>query len=352
MKWRSSTPPKKMAKKSKIDLRTIERDELLKMRLCDLPLSIKNTWVQSCLTKLYSELEAKDLRLRPHVWISDDWFSPDGVPGFAVPFFILHPRLIALEQEMIGEAEGGDCRWCMMLMRHETGHCIDNAFHLRKNKRRQLLFGLTSTPYPESYKPNVRSRHYVRHLDGHYAQAHPDEDWAESFAVWLTPRSAWRKAYADWPAIKKMNHLNEMMTAIQGKRPLVNNPSRMDDIANMKMTLGDYYKEKRKKLGLNKNSPFKTDLKRIFSKEGEIQAWRFVNDSKTQIIGQVAKNTRLQHYKIKKMLREVQDTCRQENLKVNLKGTKKLGESRKELIQLMTKKSEGFVKSSSPRIIM
>lgn len=347
MNWRS-TPRKNSSQKAKIDLRTIEREELMKVRLCDLPLTLKNTWVQNCITKLYSELEAKDLRLKPHVWISDDWFSPDGVPGFAVPFFILHPRLIALETELIGEAEGGDRQWCMMLMRHETGHCIDNAYHLRKNKRRQLLFGLTSTPYPDSYQPNVRSRQYVRHLDGHYAQAHPDEDWAESFAVWLTPRSAWRKVYADWPAIRKLNHLNEMMEDIQGKRPLVNNRSRMDDISRMKMTLGDYYKEKRRKLGLNKNSPFKTDLKRIFSKEGEIQAWRFVNDSKTQIIGQVAKNTRLQHYKIKRMLREVQDTCRQENLKVN----KKLGESRKQLIQLMTKKSEGFVKSSSPRIIM
>ncbi len=326
----------------------MEREELLATRICDLPLSIKNSWVQRCITKLYQELEAKDLKLKPHVWISDDWFSPDGTPGFAIPFFILYPRLIALETEMIGEAEGGDRAWCMMLMRHEVGHCIDNAFHLRKNKRRQLLFGLTSTPYPDSYKPNVRSRQYVRHLDGHYAQAHPDEDWAETFAVWLTPRSAWRKVYADWPAIKKLNLLNDMMMDIQGTKPIVNNRNRMDNISKIKMTLGDYYKDKRKKLGLNKSSPFKSDLKKIFSPKGELSAWRFVNESKGQIIGQVAKNTRLQHYKIKRMLREVQDTCRQENLKVN----KHLGESRKQLIDLMTKKSEGFMKSTSPRIIM
>lgn len=347
MGWTSFKTPNRR-KLSLSDLRTISREELLSTRICDLPLSLKKSWVGGCVSKLYLELENKDIRLKPHVWISDDWFSPDGVAGFAVPFFILHPRLIALETEMIGEAEGGDRNWCMMLMRHEVGHCIDNAYHLRKNKRRQLLFGLTSTPYPDSYKPNVRSRQYVRHLDGHYAQAHPDEDWAETFAVWLTPRSAWRKTYADWPAIKKLNLLNEMMMDIQGRRPITHRRSKMDDITRLKMTLGDYYKEKRKRFGLNKSSPFKTDLKKIFSPKGELPAWRFVNESKGQIIGQVAKNTRLQHYKIKRMLREVQDTCRQENLKVN----KHLGESRKQLIDLMTKKSEGFMKSTSPRIIM
>ncbi|MCF8058903.1 MAG: putative zinc-binding metallopeptidase [Bacteriovoracaceae bacterium] len=339
-----------MSKGSKrlINLNTISNEDLLQTRLCDLPIELKNNWVQNCVIKLNKELSSKGIRLKPHVWISDDWFSPDGVPGFAVPFFIMHPRLIALEKEMIGEVEGGDRAWCMMLMRHEVGHCIDNAYHLRKNKRRQLLFGLTSTPYPESYKPNIKSRQFVRHLDGHYAQAHPDEDWAETFAVWLTPRSSWRKVYADWPALKKLNLLNDILENIKGELPLVKNRDRMDEISNMKMTVGEYYKIKKQRLGLNKSPVMIRDLKKIFSKEGELPAWRFVNDSKTQIIGQVAKNTRLQHYKIMKMLREVQSTCRQENLKVD----KLPGVSRKQLINLITKKSEGFVKSSSPRIIM
>ncbi len=331
-----------------INLRTIQREDLMDTRLCDLPLSIKGTWVQQCLSKLYEELHQKNIRMNPHVWISDDWFSPDGVPGFAVPFFLLHPRLLNLENELIGEAEGGDRSWCLMLMRHECGHCIDNAFHLRKNKTRQNLFGLTSTPYPESYKPNPRSRQFVRHLDGNYAQAHPDEDWAETFAVWLTPRSAWRQKYAHWPALRKLEHLNHMMETIQGQRPLVKNRNRMDDISKMKMTLGDYYKEKRKKLGLNKNSPFKTDLKRIFPRKGQLPAWRFVHDSKGQIIGQVAKNTRLQHYKIKIMLREVQNTCRQEGLMVDTPSPT----YRQKVVQLMTKKSESFLKGNRPRIIM
>ncbi len=330
------------------DLRTIDREELLETRLCDLALTIKGTWIQQNIAKLYEELRLKGLRLNPHVWISDDWFSPDGIPGFAIPFFLLHPRLLALEKEMIGEAEGGDRQWCMMLMRHETGHCIDNAFHLRKNKTRQQLFGLTSTPYPESYKPNTRSRHYVRHLDGHYAQAHPDEDWAETFALWLTPRSAWRKHYAQWPALKKLEHLDAMMETIKGRRPLVSNRKRMDDISTMKKTLGDYYTEKRKRLGLNKTSPFRRDLRQIFPKQGELPAWRFVHESKGQIIGQVAKNTRLQHYKIKIMLREVQNTCRQEGLMVDRPSLT----YRQKVVNLMTKKSEGFVKGNQARIMM
>jgi len=342
---RSTLNPRKSPK---LDLRKASREELLATRLCDLPLSIRTSWVQDCITKLYSELEMKGLRFKPHVWISEDWFSPDGICGFAVPFYILHPRLIRLETELIGEAEGGDRAWCQMLMRHETGHAIDNAYHLRKNKTRQELFGLTSSPYPESYIPNARSRNYVRHLDGHYAQAHPDEDWAETFSVWLAPRSGWRAKYEGWGAIDKLLHLDHMMENIKGKRPNSQNRSRMDDISKLKITLGDYYKEKRKRLGLEKTSVFKNDLKKIFPKKGEEPAWQFVHNYKAQIIGQVAKNTRLQHYKIKRMLVEVQNTCREEEL--HLKGN--LKDSRNKLINLMTKKSQGFLKTGPQRIIM
>lgn len=334
-----------------INLMTLTDSELLDLRICDLKLSLKNTWIQTCIQKLYTELSMKDIRFKPHVWISDDWFSPDGVPGFAIPFFLLHPRLIALEEKMIGYAEGSNRQWCMKLMRHETGHAIDNAFHLRKNKSRQMLFGLTSQKYPDSYAPNKKSKDYVRHLEDYYAQAHPDEDWAETFSVWLTPKSAWRKNYADWGAIHKLNLLDQMMENIKGKRPLVSKRCRIEDVSEKTMTLRQYYREKRKRLKVDQ-TPFKSDLKKIFSKEGSIPAWKFLNDSSPKIIGEVARSSDLKHNKIKAMLAVLKKTCRQERLHVpNLSGNNP-GVSPEFMASFITKNSQRLSREGSPRIMM
>ena len=79
----------------------------------------------------------------------------------------------------------------------------------------------SSKRYPRYYRPNPASRNFVQHLRLWYAQSHPDEDFAETFAVWLTPRSNWRKRYAGWPALKKLEYVDELMAEIAGKRPLL-----------------------------------------------------------------------------------------------------------------------------------
>ena len=131
---------------------------------------LRGTVVADCVEQLYSELADAGLRFRPHVWISDEWFSPDGVPGFALPFFLLHPRLIRLEQSMVDAVEGGSHAWCMKLLRHETGHALENAFRTRRLKERRLTFGKSSQPYPTAYLPRRYSRDFVIHLEEGYAQ--------------------------------------------------------------------------------------------------------------------------------------------------------------------------------------
>ena len=134
-----------------------------------------------------SASQGKGLRFRPHFWLSDEWFCPDGVPGIAVPFYLAHPRLSRLEQSQMLEVEGGTAEWCLRILRHETGHAVENAYRLRLRARRRQLFGSTTKPYPEYYSPRPYSKSFVIHLDAWYAQSHPDEDFAETFAVWLTP---------------------------------------------------------------------------------------------------------------------------------------------------------------------
>ena len=136
---------------------------------------------------------------------------PDGVPGFAIPFYLAHPRLKRLEKTHMLEIEGANKTACLRLMRHETAHTLANAYrlHLRQAWRRR--FGRASRSYPDSYLPRPGSRNYVLHLDGWYAQSHPAEDWAETFAVWLDPASHWQKRYRDWPALKKLGYVEGLV---------------------------------------------------------------------------------------------------------------------------------------------
>lgn len=169
--------------------------DLLALRLCDLGIAFDDTVLEARLERLHAELQGKGLRLKPHAWLSTEWFSPDGVPGIALPFYLAHPRLMKLERKQMLDVEGGTERSCMKILRHEAGHAIATAFRLPYRRGYQRTFG-TSRPYPTYYKPRPVSRKYVLHLDHWYAQSHPSEDFAETFAVWLSPRNRWRQRYA------------------------------------------------------------------------------------------------------------------------------------------------------------
>ena len=183
-------------------------EALLKRPFCDLKLKLSSEFIRRHLAKLYAELEQRGLKFRPHVWLSEEWFSPDGIPGLAIPFFIAHPRLMQLERRLMHEVEGGNSRWLMRILRHETGHALDNAFRLRRRKDWRRVFGKSSRRYPRVYRPRPASHDYVLHLGHWYAQSHPTEDFAETFAVWLQPRSRWRSDYRDWPALKKLEFVD------------------------------------------------------------------------------------------------------------------------------------------------
>src|SRR5436309_1043647 len=115
--------------------------QLLGVRLRDLHLRIKGTPLEERMYRLYDELEARAILMRPHVWLSEEWFTPDGVSGFAIPFYLAHPRLIKLERAQMLEVEGGSEDECMRILRHETGHAISNAFRLHAGREWNDVFG-------------------------------------------------------------------------------------------------------------------------------------------------------------------------------------------------------------------
>jgi len=240
-------------------------ERLLDLRLCDLDLRIEGSGLEDRIAELYSELEGRGVGFRPHFWLSDEWFCPDGVPGIAIPFYLAHPRLARLEMSQMLEVEGGTYEWCMRILRHETGHAIENAYLLRARRRRQALFGKSSQPYPDYYAPKPYSRSFVVHLDAWYAQSHPDEDFAETFAVWLNPASDWRRRYAGWPALRKLEYVERALRGIATAPPRVRGRRTPAALASLKKTLRRHYQRRRQHYGVEHPDSYDRYLRRVFS---------------------------------------------------------------------------------------
>ena len=297
-------------------------EQLLDMRMCDLKLSIRDTPLQKRVDKLHGELRDRGLNFKPHCWLSDDWFSPDGVPGIAIPFYLAHPRLIRLERKQLLEVEGGTHEWCMKILRHETGHAIDTAFRMRRKARYRELFGKASVAYPECYQPNPSSQDYVLHLEMWYAQSHPLEDFAETFAVWLRPGSRWRKRYHNWPAYDKLEYVEEFMKSIKGKKPVVSSRQQVDPLSRNRTTLRTHYKRKRSHYGVDFPSIYDNDLRKLFScceeHRRSMTAASFLIRIRGELRRTVARWTGEYSYTIDQVVQEMIERCRE--LKLRLAG--------------------------------
>ncbi len=248
--------------------------ELLDWRLCDLDIELEGTWLEGPIERLHGEIASRNIRVQPHCWLSEEWFSPAGISGIAIPFYLAHPRLKRLERAEILEVEGGTHAECLRLLRHEAGHAIQHAFRLHRRKKWREVFGSSTEPYPDYYRPNPLSRRYVVHLPYWYAQSHPDEDFAETFAVWLTPGSTWRRTYKDWPALRKLQYVDQLMQEIAGERPPVRSRARPDPVHRIKTTLRDHYRAKRARYRIFASRAYDQDLARLFvpSENGSTRA--------------------------------------------------------------------------------
>ena len=227
-----------------IDLSAAGEDHFLDARLCDLPITIEGTWLEECACQLYAELDAAGLVFHPECYLADEWLTPEGEPVIGVPFYLAHPQLIKLEHKMMLEAEGEGKAWCMQLLRHEAGHAFTYAYALNARKDWQKVFGSSEQEYGDTYKFKPYSKNYVRHLDGFYAQYHPDEDFVETFAVWLTPGPHWRDQYKGWKALAKLEFVDALMAEIKGKAPVKSKGRKLWAQSKSKMTLRNYYRKK------------------------------------------------------------------------------------------------------------
>ncbi|MGC4028889.1 MAG: putative zinc-binding metallopeptidase [Steroidobacteraceae bacterium] len=282
--------------------------ELLQMRFCDLKLRFAGSKLERRLKKrLYHELERRGIGFRPHMWLAEEWFSPDGVPGIAVPFYLAHPRLLRLERQMMRQVEGGNSNWMMRILRHEAGHAIDTAWRLRHRARCREVFGPASLPYPERYQARPGSRRYVRHLGEWYAQSHPTEDFAETFAVWLKPNSDWRRSYAFWPARRKLQLMDELMEEVRTTAPRVRSRRFVEPLSENRRTLAEHYEEKLARRGYPRRCLADDLLRRVFTarlvRRDVPRASTWLRSCKPQLVDAAARDAGADRYAAHQMLR-------------------------------------------------
>jgi hypothetical protein len=250
------------------------------------------------------------------------------------------------------EVEGGDHEWCMRILRHEAGHVIDNVYKLRLRRQRRALFGSSSVPYPEFYSPKPYSKTFVQHIDPWYAQSHPDEDFAETFAVWLTPDSNWKRRYVGWPALAKLEYMDALMRTLRDRQPLVANFEEVDPLRRLRHTLRRHYRRKRRHHGVEHPKFYDRELRRLFSDAPEfannITAAQFLGKIRRPVRRVVADWTGIYQYTIDKVLEDMITRCRE--LKLRLAVPEE--QARYEFTVLLTVKTMNYLHSGRHRVAL
>jgi hypothetical protein len=296
--------------------------EILTKPIRELGLKLEGTVLEKFVQQLYRELDRKGLhKFRPLCYLTDEWGCPSGEPVIGIPFYLADPKLMRLEKEM-NDIE--DTREIMMYLRHEAGHAFNYAYQLYKTPEWRELFGPFRRPYRDAYKPVAFSRQYVRHMAGWYAQKHPDEDFAETFAVWMTPRSNWRKRYHGWGAMKKLKYMDRIARKFGNSEPL--RPMGHTDITveEMETTVGEFYDKLMTEQPAPEALALDTDLQDIFKvskrrRKGVRNAAELLRENRKALIDKVNYWSGVQRPLIKKLVENITTRTSDLGLKVELK---------------------------------
>jgi len=278
--------------------------ELLSRPIRELGLKLEGSPVERFVEQLYRELEAKGLsKFHPACYLTDEWGCPSGEPVIGIPFYLAHAALAQLEEET-NDLEGA--REIMMYLRHEAGHAFTYAYKLHNVPEWKRLFGPFRRPYRDNYRPVPFSREYVRHLPGWYAQKHPDEDFAETFAVWLTPRSNWRKRYRGWDAMEKLRYLDRLARKLSKTDPPRRRGRTDITVDEMETTVAEFYHQSvREEVAVSELTP-DTDLREMFRvskrRKGAQPARDFLHQHRKAVTDKVAYWTGAQRPLIKNLL--------------------------------------------------
>ena len=290
--------------------------ELLGKRISQLGLRIEGSPVERFVHQLHRELERKGLRaFRPVCYLTDEWGCPDGQPVIGIPFYLADPKLARLEREM-NDLE--DAREIMMYLRHEAGHAFNYAYRLYATSEWRARFGPFNRRYRDHYRPVPFSRRFVRHMAGWYAQKHPDEDFAETFAVWLTPRSNWRARYKEWPAIRKLRYVHRVARRVGAQPPVVSSGDFDITVEDMKLTVEQYYRRLMRQNGAAVNVALESDLVDLFVPRGRRKrvrpAWELVEEHRALLTDKITYWTGVKRPVVRALVERIIRACRDRGL--------------------------------------
>ena len=290
-----------------IDKSRPELQEILNKPIKELGLRIEGSPLERFVQQLYRELESKKLtKFRPAVYLTDEWGCPSGEPVIGIPFYLAHAELAQLEKET-NDLE--DSREIMMYLRHEAGHAFNYAYKLHRTPEWKQLFGPFRRPYHDNYRPVLFSRNHVRYLPGWYAQKHPDEDFAETFAVWLTPRSAWRQRYKGWGAMAKLRYMDRIARELANTDPLRRRAETDITVDEMEMTVAEFYHRNGQQIQLG-DLLLDTDLRDIFDaskrRKTAKPAQQFLQAHRKAVVDKVAYWTGAQRPLVKKLVESIE----------------------------------------------
>lgn len=294
--------------------------DLLSKRISQLGLRLEGSPMEKRVQQLYRELDRKGLkRFHPACYLTDEWGCPDGQPVIGIPFYLADPKLARLERAM-NDLE--DEREIMMYLRHEAGHAFNYAYRLFAQPEWRELFGPFNRRYRDHYRPVPFSRKYVRHIAGWYAQKHPDEDFAETFAVWLTPRSNWRVRYKAWPAFRKLRYVDAVVRRVRDQEPLI--PSEILDVTveDMRLTVEQFYRRWSRNNGAAVNVALEADLVDIFVPRGRRRkqvrpAADLVEEQRLALTDKITYWTGVKRPVVRALVERIVRTCRERDLVVD-----------------------------------
>jgi len=299
-----------------------EREKLLQSKLSELGLKLEGTRLEKIVDGLYEELESAKIRLKPKVYLSDEWGCPEGLPIIGIPFYLADEKLSRIEDEIMEDIEAESDEEILRYLRHEAGHAFNYAYKLYETEEWHNVFGPYSRPYSEDYRPDPFSLNFVRHIPGWYAQKHPDEDFAETFAVWLTPDSNWRETYKDWGCHKKLVYVDRIVAKYGPMDPLVT-AENYDVAYDLRGSITEHY-EKFRAEESEVPAYFDGDLRDIFARKippGKEDEWlpahQFLIKHRRSLVRNITYWTGLNDATVRSLIQHFVNRCKSFEFYVN-----------------------------------
>ncbi|MBS3919800.1 MAG: putative zinc-binding metallopeptidase [Deltaproteobacteria bacterium] len=297
----------------------ISYQKLLTTRICDLDLDADES-LGHCFKRLKKELKVHQILVWPDFYFGNEWGCVNKKISISIPFYYATPELKELEGD-VPTSEG-----IVKTLRHETGHVVNYAYRLWQRKDWKEIFGDFNKKYRDGYlyRVNPWSKSYVRHLhylgDPHYAQKHPDEDWAETFAIWLDPRSHWERRYRNWPnALEKLTYMDRLMEEITGEKPLNLKRKREGEYTEIEDTVSEWWGLDGEMLN-QELQEYLNDMNELFIKPTNgrrrlLPAWRLIRKYARVLTEQVSQwILSSNQHTVRKSLRRWEAICRNESL--------------------------------------